>query len=192
MKKHDLNIPKGYDQKNQAKIGYVAAQLDDQLKQLKKNVGGLTIKQLEWQQKPGMNTIGMLLGHIALAEYWWINLATKGIKWNPDGQKMMTKVCGFGDDGLPLPEDGKHYHELRGYSLDKYLKVLARVRRATHKELRTWHDRDLDTLYEIPKHARISYGWTLYHVLEHFSGHFGQILLLKHLMHDAGVLKAKQ
>jgi len=30
--------------------------------------------------------------------------------------------------------------------------------------------------------------WILYHVLEHFAGHFGQVLLVKHQMRDAGVL----
>ncbi len=27
--------------------------------------------------------------------------------------------------------------------------------------------------------------WVLYHMLEHFSGHYGQILLLRHLYRDA-------
>jgi hypothetical protein len=62
MSKREVKIPKGYDAKTQKKVGLFAAQLDDQLKRLKNNVRGLTVKQLEWQQKPGLNTIGMLPG----------------------------------------------------------------------------------------------------------------------------------
>lgn len=188
MKKYDLKIPRGYNPRTQAKIGYVAGQLDDQFKLLKKDVAGLTIKQLEWQLKPGMNTIGILLAHLAVAELWWLGIACKEMPWNPTGNKLMKTTCGFEDDGIPLKRNGKHNPELKGYSLDKYLKVLIKVRRRSHKELKTWSDRDLDRFYTTPKGTKISYGWTLYHVLEHFSGHYGQIQLLKHLMRDKGIL----
>lgn len=189
MPKEVLKPAPGYDPKTQAKIGYVAAQLDDQLKWLKKNVKGLTVKQLEWQQRPGMNTVGMLLAHIALVELWWIKVATAGIKWEPDGKNYIKKVCGFEDDGIPLAADGKHPKYLKGVTCESYLKVMAKVRRMIHRELKSWRDKDLGKLYALGKH-QFSFEWTLYHVLEHFGGHYGQILLLKHLMRDAGVLKA--
>ncbi|MDH3890683.1 MAG: DinB family protein [candidate division Zixibacteria bacterium] len=185
--KHEIKLPRGYDPKTQTKVGLFAAQLDDQLKRLKNNVKGLTIKQLEWQQKPGMNTIGMLLAHLALVEVWWIRIAPKGIPWQPDGKKLIQKACGFEDDGLPMPPSGRHSKYLKGYSLERYLKILAKVRRSIHREMKVWRDRDLDKLYALGS-RRISRMWTLYHVLEHFAAHFGQVLMLKHLMRDAGVL----
>lgn len=190
--KYEIKMPRGYDRKTQTKVGLFAAQLDDQLKWLKKETKGLTVRQLEWQQRPGMNTIGMLLAHLALVEVWWIKLAPTGVAWDPDGKQLMQKICGFEDDGIPLPADGKHPKYLKGYSLEQYLKVIAKVRSATHRELKTWRDRDLDKLYSLGKKKKRSFSrrWTLYHVLEHFAAHFGQINLLKHMMRDAGVIKA--
>jgi hypothetical protein len=189
MKKRVLKIPTGYNPKTQAKIGYVAAQLDDQLKLLKKDVEGLTVKQLEWQQKPGMNTIGILLAHIALVEIWWLAVVPKGLSWEPDGKKLVKKTCGFEDDGIPLKADAGHYPELKGFTIEQYLKALANARRVAHRELKELRDTDLDKCYTTYRGDKITFGWTLYHVLEHFCGHYGQILLLKHLMCDVGVLK---
>jgi hypothetical protein len=79
---------------------------------------------------------------------------------------------------------------LKGYNREKYLKVMTKVRRLIHHEMKTWRDSDLEKAYKLGK-RQITRMWTLYHVLEHFAGHFGQILLLKHLMRDAGILKVK-
>jgi hypothetical protein len=187
MKTLQLKLSRGYDPRSQGKIALLAAQLDDQLKLLKGHVKQMTVEQLEWQLRPGINTAGMLLAHIAFAETWWLAIASKGIAWEPDGKKIVMSVCGIEDDGLPLATDGTHYKELRGYSAEKYLAMLAKARRRSHRELKAWRDRDLETCYITPRKSTISYGWTLYHVLEHLSGHYGQILLLKHLMRDAGV-----
>jgi len=185
MRLRDIKIPRGYEPKTQAKVGLFAAQLDDQLRLLKASVKELTVEQLEWQQRPGMNSIGMLLAHRALVEAWWLLVAPKCIPWEPDGQKLLKKACGFDDDGLPLPPKGKHPEYLRGYTVEQYLTGLAKVRRSAHRELRSWRDSDLEKSYELRK-MLITRRWTLYHVLEHFAGHFGQILIMKHMLKDAG------
>lgn len=187
MKKRELKTPRGYHEKNQSKVALFAAQLDDQLKHLKDSVEKLTVEQLEWQQRPGMNTVGMLLAHLALVEVWWIKAAPLGLNWDPEGKKLIMKVCGVEDDGMPLPADGVHPTYLRGLTVDQYVDMLTKARRAIHRELKTWRDRDLDKHYTLNK-KKFSRAWTVYHVLEHFASHFGQILLLKHLMRDAGVL----
>ena len=191
MIKREIKVPRGYDTKTQTKVGLFAAQLDDQLKRLKNNVKGLTVKQLEWQQQPGRNTVGMLLAHLALVEVWWINVAPEGIPWESDGKKIIEKICGFEDDGLPLAPDGRHAKCLRGYSLAKYMTALDKARRSIHREMKTWRDRDLPKMYKLSS-REFSRMWTLYHVLEHFAAHFGQILMLKHMMRDAGVLSAEK
>jgi hypothetical protein len=91
------------------------------------------------------------------------------------------------DDGLPLAADGVHPGTLGGKVLGDYLRMLDAARSASHQELRHWRDADLATTYR-RRDRLISREWTLYHVLEHFCGHHGQILLLKHLMRDAGLL----
>ncbi|MCP4569907.1 MAG: DinB family protein [FCB group bacterium] len=190
-KKHELKLPRGYDMRTQRKVGLFAAQLDDQLKRLRNNIKGLTVKQLEWQQRRGMNTIGMLLAHLALVEVWWIKVAPAGIPWEPEGKKVIQKVCGIEDDGLPIPPDGQHPKYLRGFSLIKYLTMLTKARRSIHREMKTWYDRDLEKLYKLNTMS-FTRMWTLYHVLEHFSAHFGQIQLMKHMMRDADVLVDKK
>jgi uncharacterized damage-inducible protein DinB len=76
---------------------------------------------------------------------------------------------------------------LKGWTLTDYLRALDAARAATHEVLRGWRDADLLSTYELRGRTH-SYEWTLYHVLEHFAGHYGQILLLEHLMRDAGLL----
>ena len=189
MKKREMKIAGGYDPKSQGRIGLFAAQFDDQLARLKKEVGLLTVEQLEWQQKPGMNTVGMLLAHLSLVEVWWIKIAPNQIEWEPEGKAIIVKTLGIEDDGLPLPAEGVHPAYLKGFTAEKYLAILAKGRRVIYTEMKKWRDKDLDKLYTLAKTNHFSRTWTLYHVLEHFAAHFGQILLVKHLMLDAGVLE---
>lgn len=191
MKKWEMKIAKGFDPKTQKIIGLFAAQLDDQLVRLKKEVKGLTVKQLQWQYKPGMNTIGMLLAHLALAEIYWFKVAPKELSWDPDGKKIVYKICGFEDDGIPLPEKGGHPSYLKGYSAEKYLTILSKGRRSILTEIKKWRDKDLEKFYALGKKFQASRTSTAYHVLEHFCSHFGQILMIKHMLRDSGLLKEK-
>lgn len=190
LKKRGLKIPAGYNPTTQRQVGLFAAQFDDPLRLLLEQVKPLTTKQLEWQPKPGVNTIGMLLAHLAVVEIWWVLVAPKELPPAPDGDIICKKVIGIimDDDGLPLKSDAKHPRTLAKLTAEDYIRMLRKARRAVHKELRTWNDASLEQTFR----RRIydtSRTWVLYHVLEHFAGHFGQILLLKHLMRDAGVLK---
>jgi uncharacterized damage-inducible protein DinB len=190
----DLKIPRGYDLKKQKQVALFAAQLDDQLSLLGKSVESLSVKQLEWQQNRGMNTIGMLLAHLAIVDLWWAVIAPKGMQPEPEGDVINMKVIGIrmDDDGMPIPKKGIHPDTLKGKTAKQYLEMLAMARRAVHKELRTWNDRKLPTRFvrmRGKKRIQITHTWVLYHLLEHFAGHYGQILLIKHLMRDAGVLK---
>ena len=84
----DLVLPPvdGYDADTQRTVAFVAAQLDDQLRRLKASVDGLFTADLEWQQGPGRNTVGMLLAHIAVAEAWWVQAGAKGVKIEINGR----------------------------------------------------------------------------------------------------------
>jgi uncharacterized damage-inducible protein DinB len=188
----DVKIPRGYDAKKQKIVGLFAGQLDDQLKLLADQVKDLTVEQLEWQYRSGMNTIGMLLAHLAVVDLWWGVIAPKGLP-EPDGDVINMKIIGIrmDDDGLPLASDGKHPQSLAGKSAIAYLDMLAKARRAVHKELKTWNDAKLPKRFirrRGKKRIEITHTWALYHLLEHFAGHFGQILLVKHMLRDAGLL----
>jgi uncharacterized damage-inducible protein DinB len=183
-----LAIPAGYNTTASPRVASFAAQLDDQLALLKKDCAGLDVRHLEWQPHPGVNTIGMLLAHLAIVDIWWIRIAPNQIP-ETETDKVFKDIAGIGgdDDGLPLAPDGKHPATLTGKSLEDYWRMIDRARAVTHQELTKWRDSELDSIYPL-RDRTISREWTLYHVLEHFAGHYGQILLLKHLMRDAGIL----
>lgn len=193
MPTRDVKIPRGYDAKKQKIVGLFAGQLDDQLRLLTESVKDLTVAQLEWQYRPGMNTIGMLLAHLAVVDLWWAVIAPKGMRPEPEGDAINLKVIGIrmDDDGMPLAKHGVHPVSLKGKTAAQYLEMLNKARKAVHKELRSWDDRKLATTFirkRGKKSIKITHTWALYHLLEHFAGHYGQILLVKHLMRDAGLL----
>jgi len=187
-----LKIPAGYERLNQQMVGLFAAQLDDQLCRLKEDLEGLSTEHLEWQPRPGMNTIGMLLAHLAVVELHWIIVAAHELPLVPDRDVLLRRITGIGmrDDGLPLKEDGRHAQSLAGKSLDDYWKMMDAARAEVRRELRTWTDDQLETTYVL-RDEQITRSYTLYHVLEHFASHYGQILMLEHMMRDAGVLAKK-
>ena len=182
MRKHRVPVPEGYDPATQARVLYMAGQLDDQLRRMKEDVEGLDPETLEWQVAPGRNTIGMLLAHIAVAEVWWIQAGAKGIRDLPEVNQIVKGVIGIraDEDGLPLPEGGGHPEALRGFTLDDYLALIDKGRLATHVTLRGWTDAELDEPFQL-KDVSVTKGWILYHVLEHMVAHYGQVLLLMRL-----------
>jgi hypothetical protein len=91
------------------------------------------------------------------------------------------------DDGIPLAADGGHPATLVGRTLLDYLAMLDAAREASHAVLRTWRDDQLANTFPLGERT-YSREWIAYHVLEHFAGHYGQILLLRHWMRDVGLL----
>ena len=75
---------------------------------------------------------------------------------------------------------------MKGWDVESYLDLLARGRSATHELLETWDDASLDKTIGDARHT-ISHRWVLYHILEHYAAHFGQILSLMHCMRDQRV-----
>lgn len=187
-----LIVPEGYDSSRNPRVASFAAQFEELTTRLKRDTADLETRHLEWQLRPGMNTIGMLLAHLAIVEIWWIRLAPHG-PTPEESETAMKEILGIGgdDDGLPLAAGGRHPGTLAGKSLADYYRMLDAARATVHAELRTWQDSDLPVTYALRDRV-ISREWTVYHVLEHYAGHYGQILLLKHLMRDEGVLPAPQ
>ena len=190
MNENLLPLPDGYSPENQRMVAIFAAQLDMQLDRLKQAVQGLTVEQLQWQMRTGMNTVGMLLAHISIAEIFWMRIAPKEIHDTDEWDRIVKELIGIQghEDGMPLQKDGKHPSTLAGKTIDDYLKMLDIGRETTHSILKTWKDDDLELTFIVKKDNRFSRLWALYHVLEHLAGHMGQILILKHIMGDEGVL----
>jgi hypothetical protein len=184
-----LAVPPGYDPDSQAIVGLIAAGFDDQSQRLRGTVAGLGVEHLEWQERPGRNTVGMLMAHLAGAEIGWFYIVCPGLN-EEDGNRVIQERLGIdlGPDrgGMPLSADGIHPASLKGLNLEGYFDLLARARRATHERLVTWNDVSLDTTLTLGP-MTVSHRWVLYHVLEHFAAHYGQILSLLHCMRDHGV-----
>ena len=188
MAQFHLELDARYSVHTQSAIAVIAAALDDQFHLLREDVAGLSPAQLEWQLRPGMNTIGMLLAHMAVAEAYWMLVGVAEMQDMNAADELVLATLGIrmDDDGLPLPADGLPPLTLKGKTLADMLGMIERAREATHRVLLTWTDVDLDIKFTTPKNE-FTRRWALYHILEHFSGHYGQILLLKHIMRDNGI-----
>ena len=173
-----LAAPTGFRSRE---VGLFVAQMDDQSRRLTEDTRGVSVAELEWQPAPGLNTIGMLLAHIAIVEVYWILVATRG-----PGASDLKPVLGIGkdDDGMPLPANGLSPHGLRGKPIHFFDDLLARARTHSKQAVAGLGDADLDR--EITRKTRdgsidvFNVRWILYHVLEHEAGHYGQVNLLRH------------
>ena len=104
---------------------------------------GLSIETLSWQPSPGMNTIGMLLAHIAIVEVFWIQTGLLGMKAPFDVPSVLG--IGIDDDGIPIPERGGHPATLAGKELAFYDDLLARARGYVKQHVAALTDADLDS-----------------------------------------------
>jgi uncharacterized damage-inducible protein DinB len=183
MLRSHLTIPESYRSPEAASF---VVQLDDQLALLRKDTADLTPADLEWQPARGMNTIGMLLAHMAIVEVWWLKI---GI--GREEKPAVDDVLGIDvdDDGMPIKPDAEPAATLRGKNIAFYHDLLDRARAYT-KRLAAEHppeelDRELIRTRQDGSQRAMNVRWVYYHVLEHFAGHYGQILLLKHMREDA-------
>ena len=117
------------------------AQLDDQSRRLFEDLRGITAAELHWQPKPGTNTIGMLLAHIAIVEVYWLMIAAETMT-----HEAARKVLRFGvdDDGMPLPPGKRPPAGLKGKGFAFYRALLARARAHVKRTARRWPDVALD------------------------------------------------
>jgi hypothetical protein len=181
-----LPLPSGY---RSTEVASFIAQLDDQTSRLTEDTRGLSVAELAWQPAPGMNTIGMLLAHNALVEVWWTGFVLEDLGRD---EVRFEEILGSGgdDDGMPMAEGAKPPAALAGRNLAFYDDLLARARAHLKQVAAQLTDADLTrTLQKTSLKGTmrtIEFRWTLYHMLEHFAGHYGQILLLKHA-HKAGL-----
>ena len=179
---HRIVVPRGPAREARSFL----AQLDDQSRRLREDLRGISAAELGWQLKPGTNTIGMLLAHIAIVEVYWLQIALgRGV---PHADVDAVLRFGADDDGMPLPPGKRPPAHLRGRRLAYYEVLLARARAFAKRTAGRWPDAEMERM--VTRHrrdgtrSRHSVRWILYHVLEHEAGHYGQILLLRHLYRE--------
>ena len=177
---YTIEVPAGYRSRE---IALFVAQMDDQSRLRSEALAGVTPGELEWQVRPGVNTIGMLLAHSAIAEAHWMEIGPLGL-----AASRMPEVLGLPDtdaDGMPLPPGGAAPANLRGRDLAYFEGLLLRARDHTRRVSMALGDADLERRVTRTRpdgtQRAFSLRWMYYHLLEHEAGHFGQILLVRHL-----------
>lgn len=158
-------------------------QLDDLSRRLTEDTRGAAPQELSWQPAPGLNSIGMLLAHIALMEVGWIGRGVLDRGWD-EGSILPLR---WEEDAIPLAADGRPPATLEGKDLGYFDELLERARAHTRQVVEGLSDGDLARRFECEAfwqpgtRFEATVGWVLYHLLEHQAGHHGQINLLRHL-----------
>jgi uncharacterized damage-inducible protein DinB len=161
------------------------AELDDLTRRLFEDLANATPEELAWQVAPGNNTIGMLLAHLAIVEVFWIQIGVLAREIDT------AEVIGIAmnDDGMPAPPDGRPPAGLAGRDLAWFRALLERSRAYVKGVAKGLDDAALTVArVRTRRNGTVQHfdaQWVLYHVVEHFAGHYGQILLLRHLHQDA-------
>lgn len=173
-----LVLPTGYRSREAASC---VAQLDDQSTRLATDTAGLTPQALAWQPAPGMNTIGMLLAHNAIVEVFWTQVGPLGLT---SFETESVLGIGIDDDGMPIPEEGAPPAGLAGKPIAWFNDLNARARAYSRAAITPLTDADLDRVITRTRRDgsvhETDLRWILYHMVEHFAGHYGQINLLAH------------
>jgi uncharacterized damage-inducible protein DinB len=159
------------------------SQLDRLTSTLWKDLSDIEADELEWQPAAGMNTIGMLLAHIAIVEVYWIDTGVRGLKQDGIGEIL---EIGVDDDGMPLAANGKPPQTLARKDIGWYDMLLVKARAHTHATAASLKNEDMDREFmrrtrSSPEPYALNVRWVFYHLLEHLAGHYGQILMLRHM-----------
>ena len=175
-----IEVPEGYAS---ALVARSIWALDDQTRRLFEALEGATVEELGWQPSPGMNTIGMIIAHLAVAE---AHMAAVGVEGRADSDVHGVLGITTDDDGFPLPQSGAPPAALAGKDLEWLRSLVTKARAETKRIARPVTDADLARRIVRPPRPdgtqRIfDVQWMVYHLVEHFCGHHGQILLLRHL-----------
>ena len=172
-------------------IGLFVAQLDDQNRRLLEDIHDITPAELEWQSAPGMNTIGMLLAHIAIVEAWWMHVGPLAKGSTEAAAEPLPGIIGLElkDDGMPIEKaGGQPPTNLAGRDLSFYEDILRKARSFTKETTVSLTDDDLDRTGSLKRRdgstGTYTVRWVLYHVLEHEAAHYGQISFIRHQYRD--------
>lgn len=164
------------------------AQMEEMSGRLHDAIADIKPEELEWQPALGMNTIGMLLAHLAACEVGWAMRAFEGAPID-DIDAFIAKVeaAGQPDDGMGAP-DGLPPEYLRGKDWPYFRDRLSRACEYWRAAASKLTDADLDReIVQLPRggiQRTYSVRWAMYHVLVHFPHHFGQIQMLRHMYRD--------
>lgn len=151
---------------------------------LREAVAGLSAEQLGRQPRPGRNTAGMILAHVAMVE---VHLAQVGLLGETDGHVMDVLGLGPDDDGMRLEPGGAPAPAIAGRDLAWFSGLLARAHTHTRRACEELTDADLATDIVRPPRPDGSQRvfdrrYVLFHMVEHAALHMGQLPALRRLL----------
>jgi uncharacterized damage-inducible protein DinB len=177
---------------NSEQVGLFVAQMDDQNRRLVEDLKDVTPAELGWQSARGMNTIGMLLAHIAIVEVWWMHVGPLAKGSTEAAAEPLPGIIGLGlkDDGMPIERaGGLPPKDLAGKDLAFYEDVLRKARNFTKETTVSFTDSDLERTGSLKRRdgstGTYTVRWVLYHLLEHEAAHYGQISFIRHQYRDS-------
>lgn len=163
------------------------AELQEMHRKLVKAISDLSPEQLSWQAKPGMNTIGMLITHIAVSQ---ANLSQIGLLGEAKGHVEDVVGIGPDDDGMPVPANGSPPAGLSGRDAGYFQDLLTRAQSHTEAAIRALGENGVDARFRRPApgggERTVNVRWVLSHMVEHLTEHRGQIQLLRALYNKRG------
>ncbi|MCE9637680.1 MAG: DinB family protein [Planctomycetes bacterium] len=172
---------------DQREVARFLAQFADQSRRLEAEIANLDVDALAWTPGPGRNSVGMLLCHIALTEVFWMGVAARGVTTPEAAEALSLEIAGMSlnDDGMPAAAGSGPPAALAGWDVARYVALMRHAREFMVGETLRWTDADLGGLATY-RGRELSREWTLYHLLEHFACHYGQICLVMALRRASG------
>jgi len=134
--------------------------VEEYLPKIRRSLEGLTPEDIWWRPNPASNSIGNLVLHLAGNARQWV---VAGIGGHPDVRRRQEEFDGEG--GMTGADLLRHLEE----TLGQVAEVLDGLPEESLREER------------VIQGFRVSVFQALYHVVEHFSMHTGQILYLSKL-----------
>jgi uncharacterized damage-inducible protein DinB len=159
-------------------IGRYVAQLTEVRDDLKHEVAGLSIAQLDWHPNEQVESIGTLLLHCDAVEWSWMHEDVLG--------RSSDDYTGDWAEAMPIRVGAE---QVTGRPVEYYLEKLDATRERTLEILRGFTDEDLSRLVGEAeprpgeeKRARLfTIDWVIWHIIEHEATHVGQVEFLRRL-----------
>ena len=159
-------------------VGRYVAQLEEVRRDLKHEVGGLTVAQLDWHPDDATESIGTQLLHLDAVEWSWMHEDIFGTSSD--------EYPGVWSEAMPIRVG---VPQVTGKPVHWYIDKLDATREETLRILRSFTEEDLARLVGeaetgpgVEKRSRLfTIDWIIWHVLQHEAAHVGQIELLRRL-----------
>ena len=164
---------------DQRDVARFMSQFADQSRRLQKEVADLSVADLARIPGAGRNSVAMLLSHIALTEVFWMGVAARGVTSREAAESLSREITGMSldDDGMPAAPGAPEPAALAGWDVARHIELLRTAREFMIGETLQWTDQDLLGVVTY-RERELSREWVLYHLLEHFACHYGQLCLV--------------